>query len=58
MDNVVRNGRVSDPTNTDVNIEGVRDLLKYIRDDKEVDATTIAMVGEKGYDGMMYSVKL
>lgn len=58
VDNVVRNGRVSDPAETDENSEGVRELLKYIQSDKEVDATTIGMAGEKGYDGMLFAYKL
>lgn len=58
VDNVVRNGRVSDPAETDENSEGVRELLKYIQNDKEVDATTIGMAGEKGYDGMLFAYKL
>ncbi|KAH7920672.1 S-adenosyl-L-methionine-dependent methyltransferase [Leucogyrophana mollusca] len=58
VDNVVRNGRVSDPSYTDSNIEGIRMLLKALKDDNEVDATTLGTVGEKGYDGFLYAVKL
>jgi hypothetical protein len=32
-------------------------LLKGIEGDEEVDATTIATVGEKGYDGFIYATK-
>jgi hypothetical protein len=42
----------------DANVEGVRELLKALKDDREVDATTIGTVGEKGYDGFLYSVRL
>ena len=57
MDNVVRGGLVSDPGYTDEKIEGVRSLLKAIEGDKEIEATTIATVGEKGYDGFTYAIK-
>ncbi|ETW84063.1 hypothetical protein HETIRDRAFT_314301 [Heterobasidion irregulare TC 32-1] len=58
VDNVVRNGLVSDPSHTDASCEGVRELLTYMKDDKEVEATTMATVGEKGYDGFLYAIKL
>ncbi|KII91671.1 hypothetical protein PLICRDRAFT_104978 [Plicaturopsis crispa FD-325 SS-3] len=58
VDNVIRGGRVSDPKETDEHSDGVRTLLKQIKDDKEVDATTIGTVGEKGWDGFMYVIKL
>lgn len=54
---MVRNGRVSDPEYTDQSVEGVRRLLHAIRDDKDVDATVVQTVGEKGYDGFLYAFK-
>ncbi|KAF8065054.1 O-methyltransferase-domain-containing protein [Lyophyllum atratum] len=57
VDNVVRYGKVADPSYSDPNIEGVRDLLKAIQGDREVDATTIGTTGEKGYDGFLYAVR-
>jgi predicted O-methyltransferase YrrM len=58
VDNVIRRGRVSDPEVTDDgSVEGVRALLRYLKDDPEIDATTIGTVGEKGYDGFMYCVR-
>ncbi|KAF9484078.1 O-methyltransferase family 3 protein [Pholiota conissans] len=57
VDNIVRYGRVSNPDYTDAQVEGVRTLLHAIKSDKEVDATTIATVGEKGYDGYLYAVR-
>lgn len=54
----MRNGLVSVPSYSDPNVEGVRKLLEYLKDDKEVDATTLGTVGEKGYDGFTYAVKL
>jgi len=59
VDNVVRGGRVSDTSITDnEDVEGVRALLRHLQNDKNVDATTIAMAGEKGYDGFLYAIRL
>ncbi|KAG8948974.1 hypothetical protein FRC04_009175 [Tulasnella sp. 424] len=58
VDNVVRNGKVAVPEATNSSIEGVRRLLEHIKGDTEVEATTLATVGEKGYDGLLYAVKL
>ena len=57
MDNVVRAGRVADLEYTDENVEGVRRLLRAIKGDEEVEATTISTVGEKDYDGFIYAIK-
>jgi predicted O-methyltransferase YrrM len=58
VDNVVRSGLVADPEYTDdIVIEGVRKLLEAMEGDEEVEATTIATVGEKGYDGFTYAIK-
>ncbi|KAF9556840.1 O-methyltransferase family 3 protein [Agrocybe pediades] len=57
VDNVVRYGRVSDPNYKDSTIEGVRELLGALKDDKDVDATTIATVGVRGLDGFIYAVR-
>ncbi|KAJ7776019.1 O-methyltransferase family 3 protein [Mycena maculata] len=57
VDNVVRYGRVADPSSSDANVEGVRALLKAVKGDTEVDATTIGTVGDKGYDGFMYAIR-
>lgn len=59
VDNVVRDGKVADPEfKDDSRIIGVRRLLEHVGTDNAVDATTIGMVGEKGYDGFMYCIKL
>lgn len=57
VDNVVRGGKVSDPEYTDDRVEGVRALLRAMKDDSEVEATTLSTVGEKGYDGFIYAVR-
>ncbi|KAI0664888.1 O-methyltransferase family 3 protein [Cubamyces menziesii] len=58
VDNVVRNGTVANPDIDDENVRGVRRLLEHIKNDKEVDATTIGTVSEKGYDGFLYALYL
>jgi len=60
VDNVIRNGRVDTPGYKDREVLGIRSLLEYIKEDKgcEVDATTIATVGDKGYDGFLYALFL
>lgn len=52
VDNVVRNGRTADLANQEPSSIGVRDLLEHLNkeDPQLVDATTIATVGDKGYD--------
>ncbi|KAJ7804267.1 O-methyltransferase [Mycena olivaceomarginata] len=37
-------------------IEGARELLRYIKDDTEVEATVIHTVGAKGFDGFLYAI--
>ena len=48
---------VADPTHSDTMVEGIRGLLRHVKEDKDVEATTIHTVGEKGLDGFMYAVK-
>ena len=49
---------MADPDNKGTRVEGVRRLLQVIKGDSEVSATTISTVGEKGYDGFTYIIKL
>jgi predicted O-methyltransferase YrrM len=58
VDNVVRRGRVADLSiREDENVEGARELLRYIQGNDAVEATTIATVGSKGYDGFLYAIR-
>ncbi|EJD06021.1 O-methyltransferase family 3 protein [Fomitiporia mediterranea MF3/22] len=59
VDNVVRWAKVAlEPEDTnDRNVLGVRKLLNHLKDDKEVDGTTLGLVGDKGYDGILYAIK-
>ncbi|KAL0571261.1 hypothetical protein V5O48_010709 [Marasmius crinis-equi] len=58
VDNVFRQGLVSDTEYTDARVEGVRELLRALKEDKEVETSAIGTVGEKSYDGFLYAVKL
>lgn len=57
VDNVVREGRVTDPDGN-AQVQGVRRLFDLIRDEPRVSATAIQTVGEKGYDGFLMAVVL
>ena len=47
-----------DPEDKGVRVEGARRVLEAIKGDPEVSATTISTVGEKGYDGFTFALKL
>ena len=51
VDNVVRDGALSDPNTKDEAVVGVRKLHDLIKSEPRVSATTIQTVGVKGYDG-------
>ena len=57
IDNVVWFGHVAMPEYKDETVEGIRNLLKAIQGDEEVEATTISTIGESGYDGFIYAIK-
>lgn len=52
VDNVVREGKVTDPKSEDANVQGVRRFFDLLAAEKRVTATTIQTVGTKGYDGL------
>ncbi|MGW4818988.1 O-methyltransferase [Streptomyces sp. NPDC004227] len=51
LDNVVRGGRVTDPTSTDPSVLGTRAALELIAEHPRLDGTAIQTVGTKGHDG-------
>lgn len=51
VDNVVRDGEVANPANTEANIAGSRRVLEAMAAEPRVSATAIQTVGVKGYDG-------
>jgi predicted O-methyltransferase YrrM len=56
VDNVVREGRVLDPSNDDPNLVGIRRLFDALAQERRVTATAIQTVGDKGYDGFLIAV--
>lgn len=51
IDNVVRNGAVTDPDSPDDRVQGVRAVLTDIMQDERLDGTALQTVGSKGWDG-------
>lgn len=51
IDNVVRNGAVTDPDSADARVQGVRAVLDDIARDERLEATALQTVGSKGWDG-------
>ncbi|MET7289584.1 O-methyltransferase [Streptomyces sp. NPDC005573] len=51
IDNVVRNGAVTDPDSPDDRVQGVRTVLADIARDARLEATALQTVGSKGWDG-------
>lgn len=51
VDNVVRNGAITDENSSDPSVQGVQRFLKRAATEPRVDATTLQTVGSKGYDG-------
>lgn len=50
-DNVVRDGRVTDPTLDDPNVTGAQRFNEALAAESRVDAVLLQTVGSKGYDG-------
>ncbi|HEV3229932.1 MAG TPA: O-methyltransferase [Solirubrobacteraceae bacterium] len=50
-DNVVRDGALIDPANSDPHVQGIRRFHERLAAEPRVRATTIQTVGAKGYDG-------
>lgn len=52
-DNVVRSGKIADPTSTDATVQAVRRFNQLVAAEPRLSATAIQTVGTKGYDGLM-----
>lgn len=50
-DNVVRDGKVTNPSSTDDRVQGVRKFIEMIGDNPHLTATAMQTVGTKGWDG-------
>ncbi|HTM17956.1 MAG TPA: hypothetical protein VL135_13665, partial [Terracidiphilus sp.] len=57
-DNVVRDGKVIDPADADLNIQGVRRFTELVAAEPRLSTTVLQTVGGKGYDGFAISVVL
>ncbi|MFX4271783.1 O-methyltransferase [Propionibacteriaceae bacterium Y1685] len=53
IDNVVRDGKVTEPDSGDPRVDGVRAAADIIAAHPELDATAIQTVGVKGWDGLI-----
>jgi predicted O-methyltransferase YrrM len=53
VDNVVRDGKVVDPSSQDPTILGIRRLNDLLANETRVKATAVQTVGSKGYDGFI-----
>jgi predicted O-methyltransferase YrrM len=56
IDNVIRDGRVIDPSSTDSTIQGTRQLFDAMAEEPRLSATAIQTVGVKGWDGFVLAV--
>lgn len=55
-DNVVRSGRITDESNQDEHIAGIREFLQRQGKEKGVTATAVQTVGAKGWDGFSIAI--
>ena len=58
VDNVVRDGRVADPTDDDPAVVGSRRLTEALAAEPRLSATELQTVGTKGYDGFALALVL
>ena len=56
VDNVVREGAVTDAASTDASVQGVRRLVALLASEPRVSATALQTVGAKGYDGFVIAL--
>jgi predicted O-methyltransferase YrrM len=56
VDNVVRNGAVTDAGSSDPSVLGVRSLIAAVAADPRLDGTAVQTVGLKGWDGMLLAL--
>ncbi len=57
-DNVVRQGRVIEPGDEDVNVRGARRFNEALAAEPRLMATIVQTVGVKGYDGLAIGLVL
>jgi predicted O-methyltransferase YrrM len=55
-DNVIREGKILDPADTDPRVQGARRFNQLLAEEPRVKATVIQTVGGKGHDGMAIAI--
>lgn len=56
IDNVVRNGGVTDPSSRDASVQGVRAVMDLLENEPRLTVTALQTVGSKGYDGFAMAI--
>jgi predicted O-methyltransferase YrrM len=56
VDNVVRDGEIADPHNSDPAIQGTRRMFEWMSGDVRLSATALQTVGSKGHDGFAMAI--
>lgn len=56
VDNVVRDGAITQPAPADADIRGLQQMLPRFADQSRIATTVIQTVGSKGYDGLLIAV--
>jgi predicted O-methyltransferase YrrM len=51
VDNVIRDGAIIDPNDSDPRVQGVRRFFEMFATNPHLDATSLQTVGSKGHDG-------
>lgn len=56
VDNVIRNGSITDPLSGDRSVQGSRDAFEILGNNPRFSATALQTVGSKGYDGFAMAI--
>ena len=56
VDNVVRSGRIADPSSKDPDVTGTRRMFEMMAQEPRLEATAIQTVGDKGWDGFALAI--
>lgn len=56
VDNIIRNGSVTDPLSGDRSVQGAREAFAHMGASHRISATALQTVGSKGYDGFAIGI--
>jgi predicted O-methyltransferase YrrM len=56
VDNVIRDGAIIDPNDSDPRVQSVRRFFQMLSTDSRLDATSLQTVGSKGHDGFAIAI--